>query len=515
MLKNLSIQSRLVFVIGFLSILLIAVGTIGLSSLGASNISLKNIYEKRLVPIGQLDLVVRMIDKNRMTVAESMNGDPAVVIKKMDEVEKRVVDVNKQWETYFANTVDADEKKLAMKFFEARKKFLSDGLKPTVEALRASNVQQAMELMQGAMSQYYEPMQAAMDALIKLQQDVAKNEFEKRQEIYSTVRNTSIASMVFGVLLATAIGLWLIKAITGPLREAIRVAKRVAAGDLTQRIEIDTYDEMGQLFDALKEMNDSLANTVGQVRIGSETITQASQEIAAGNADLSARTESQASSLEETASSMEELTSTVKQNADNARQANQLVVSASAYAIKGGEVVGQVVNTMGSIKDSSRKIVDIIGVIDSIAFQTNILALNAAVEAARAGEQGRGFAVVATEVRNLAQRSAGAAKEIKSLISDSVEKVDVGSKLVDQAGKTMDEIVSSVKHVADIMSEISAASQEQSAGIEEINRAITQMDELTQQNAALVEQAAAAAESMQEESRTLAQTVAVFRLNDN
>ena len=207
MLKNLSIQSRLVFVIGFLSILLIAVGTIGLSSLGASNISLKNIYEKRLVPIGQLDLVVRMIDKNRMTVAESMNGDPAVVIKKMDEVEKRVVDVNKQWETYFANTVDADEKKLAMKFFEARKKFLSDGLKPTVEALRASNVQQAMELMQGAMSQYYEPMQAAMDALIKLQQDVAKNEFEKRQEIYSTVRNTSIASMVFGVLLATAIGL--------------------------------------------------------------------------------------------------------------------------------------------------------------------------------------------------------------------------------------------------------------------------------------------------------------------
>ena len=299
------------------------------------------------------------------------------------------------------------------------------------------------------------------------------------------------------------------------MREAIRVAKRVAAGDLTQRIEIDTYNEMGQLFDALKEMNDSLANTVGQVRIGSETITQASQEIAAGNADLSARTESQASSLEETASSMEELTSTVKQNADNARQANQLVVSASAYAIKGGEVVGQVVNTMGSIKDSSRKIVDIIGVIDSIAFQTNILALNAAVEAARAGEQGRGFAVVATEVRNLAQRSAGAAKEIKSLISDSVEKVDVGSKLVDQAGKTMDEIVSSVKHVADIMSEISAASQEQSAGIEEINRAITQMDELTQQNAALVEQAAAAAESMQEESRTLAQTVAVFRLNDN
>jgi len=230
---------------------------------------------------------------------------------------------------------------------------------------------------------------------------------------------------------------------------------------------------------------------------------------------LSSRTESQASSLEETASSMEELTATVKQNADNARQANQLVVSASDFAVKGGNVVGQVVQTMGSIKESSRKIVDIIGVIDGIAFQTNILALNAAVEAARAGEQGRGFAVVAAEVRNLAQRSAGAAKEIKALIGDSVEKVDTGSRLVDEAGQTMEQIVTSVKHVADIMSEITAASQEQSAGIGEINQAITQMDEMTQQNAALVEQAAAAAESMQEQAALLAEAVAAFKLDDS
>jgi methyl-accepting chemotaxis protein len=251
---------------------------------------------------------------------------------------------------------------------------------------------------------------------------------------------------------------------------------------------------------------------VGEVRQGTDTIATASGQIAAGNMDLSSRTEEQASSLEETAASMEELTSTVKQNADNARQANQLAVSASSVAVRGGSVVNQVVGTMGSINASSRKIVDIIGVIDGIAFQTNILALNAAVEAARAGEQGRGFAVVAAEVRNLAQRSAAAAKEIKTLIGDSVEKVEEGSKQVAEAGKTMDEIVDSVKRVTDIMAEIQAASQEQTQGIEQINQAITQMDQVTQQNAALVEEAAAAAQSLQEQASGLSQVVSVFKL---
>jgi methyl-accepting chemotaxis protein len=359
--------------------------------------------------------------------------------------------------------------------------------------------------------------QKAMIAINRLVEIQQKASLEVKNKSASADKTLMVILFVIGTV-ALVIGIvcaiFITKSITTPLQTAVFVAKTVAAGILTSKVEVNGKDEIAQLLQSLKDMNESLVKTVSEVRTSTETITLASHEIASGNADLSARTESQASSLEETASSMEELTSTVKQNADNARQANQLVVTASTVAGKGGVVVSQVVHTMGSIKESSRKIVDIIGVIDGIAFQTNILALNAAVEAARAGEQGRGFAVVAAEVRNLAQRSAGAAKEIKQLIGDSVEKVDLGSHLVDEAGKTMELIVTSVKQVTDIMGEITAATQEQSNGIEEINQAITQMDEMTQQNAALVEEAAAAAASMQEQSDKLLQSVSSFKLSD-
>ncbi|MFZ6644220.1 methyl-accepting chemotaxis protein [Undibacterium sp. TJN25] len=384
--------------------------------------------------------------------------------------------------------------------------------KDAVGQALAFNSEGAVKIISGVIDPLSVRSMVEISKLVALQE---KSSAESVDASAATGKKLSFA--LYGVLLLALVlsavfTLILTRSITRPLQTALELAEKVASGDLTSQVEAEGKDEVAALLRALKAMNDSLAATVGKVRVGTETITVASQEIASGNADLSSRTESQASSLEETASSMEELTSTVRQNADNARQANQLVVSASGVAVKGGAVVGQVVTTMGSIKDSSRKIVDIIGVIDGIAFQTNILALNAAVEAARAGEQGRGFAVVASEVRNLAQRSAGAAKEIKTLISDSVDKVDQGSKLVDEAGKTMDEIVTSVQHVADIMSEITAASQEQSSGIEQVNLAITQMDEMTQQNAALVEQAAAAAESMEEQAVALAEAVSVFKL---
>ncbi|WP_426088134.1 methyl-accepting chemotaxis protein [Janthinobacterium sp. PSPC1-1] len=335
----------------------------------------------------------------------------------------------------------------------------------------------------------------------------------KIDDIASTSRNLllllSTLALAFGVVCA-----WLLTmGIVRPLRTAVDIARKVADGDLTAQIDASAKDETGQLLLALKDMNTSLLNIVGEVRSGTDSIATSSTQIAAGNQDLSSRTEEQAGSLEETASSMEELTSTVKQNADNARQANQLAASAAQVAVKGGEVVAQVVGTMQSINASSNKIVDIISVIDGIAFQTNILALNAAVEAARAGEQGRGFAVVASEVRNLAQRSASAAKEIKTLIGASVEQVNAGSMLVAQAGSTMNDIVDSVQRVSDIITEITAASSEQSVGIDEINRAIGQMDAVTQQNAALVEESAAAAESMQHQAHNLAQVVSVFKLN--
>ncbi len=353
---------------------------------------------------------------------------------------------------------------------------------------------------------------AALGSLLETEQKALDDTAAQIQQAYASGRNLLLSFGVLAIAAGVLLAWRITRTITAPLRQAVDIAERVSSGDLTSAIDTAGRDEMGQLMAALKKMNASLVNIVGQVRNGTETITTASTEIAAGNMDLSSRTEQQASSLQQTASSMDELTSTVRFNAENAHKARELARTAADTAVQGGAVVGDVVRTMDAISASSGRIVDIIGVIDSIAFQTNILSLNAAVEAARAGEQGRGFAVVASEVRALAQRSHTAAKEIAALIFDSAQQVQTGSALVGRAGDTMQEVVAAIQQVTDIMNRIADASAQQQTGIEQVNQAITQMDQVTQQNAALVEEAAAAAEAMQEQSSRLADAVAVFRV---
>jgi len=394
-------------------------------------------------------------------------------------------------------------------------KQLSDVLNKAADALRNNDTAAYAEINGRDITAKGASFSTQLEKFQKLTKDLSEDIVAQREREYNMVVWLVVVGLVAALALVLTVHFVLRSIVLTPLNRAVTLLDQVANGDLTMKIADPGRNEIGRLFASIRSMQQGLLNTVSRVRSSTDIINTGAQEIAAGNLDLSARTETQASSLEETAASMEQLTGTVKQNAENAQQANLLAHSASETAVKGGEVVAQVVDTMNAINESSKKIVDIISVIDGIAFQTNILALNAAVEAARAGEQGRGFAVVASEVRSLAQRSAAAAKEIKGLITDSVEKVDSGSRLVEHAGKTMSEVVESVRRVTDIVGEISSASREQSDGIGQVNNAITQMDEVTQQNAALVEEAAAAAQSLQTQAVTLADAVSIFRIDAN
>jgi methyl-accepting chemotaxis protein len=433
---------------------------------------------------------------------------PQAELDKAAATRARVDAILKQLEPMLAS----DKEKALMAAVTGARKVYAKSRDQLFALKKAGDADGVRKLADGLLETQFNAYLSAVQNIGAYEAGIERERVAQVQQQYHDGQNFLLA-LAGGAL---ALGAWFAYVIAGsitrPLHQAVLVAQTVAAGDLSSRIEVRSKDETGLLLQALKEMNASLVAIVGQVRSGTDTIATASGEIASGNLDLSARTEQQASSLEETASSMEQLTATVKQNGDNSRQAHTLALSASEVARKGGSVVSEVVGTMGEINASARKIVDIIAVIDGIAFQTNILALNAAVEAARAGEQGRGFAVVASEVRNLAQRSASAAKEIKELISDSVDKVEAGARLVDLAGSTMEEIVVNVRRVSDIIGEITQASAEQTMGIEQINEAILQMDRVTQQNAALVEEAAAAAASLQDQSGALAQVVSVFQL---
>jgi len=515
---NLKVAVRLSLAFGVILFFLASIAYIGWSALTSTKARLdvittennaETMYANKIR--GNLDIVARSVYSYILyTDADTRH-----------QMLKRIVDVRKDMDDSYdrlGEIVRNEKSEKATQFFSdmtARRNETRPLFSKVIALVDSGKADEATEFLKQSLQGPQDKWFAAVQGMIDLQEKENEDSINEMNQEYAFAVQFLIAAVllaiVAGSFLAWVITRGLLKQLGGEPNYAAEIAGKIAEGDLAVQIDMKAGDKSSLLF-AIKSMHDSLAKIVSEVRAGTEAIATESSQTANGTMDLSARTEEQASSLEETASSMEELTSTVKQNADNAGQANQLAVSASDVASKGGAVVAQVVETMGSINESAKKIVDIIGVIDSIAFQTNILALNAAVEAARAGEQGRGFAVVAGEVRNLAQRSASAAKEVKVLIGTSVEKVEIGTRLVDQAGSSMQEIVDSVKRVTDIMSEITVASQEQTSGIEQINVAIAQMDQVTQQNSALVEETASAAETMQYRATKLAQLVSVFKL---
>ncbi|NML61618.1 HAMP domain-containing protein [Massilia sp. RP-1-19] len=514
--SNLKIGARLglgfALVLALLA-LLAAVAGVGLASMARIETRLTQIVDDNNVKIFSISNVADNFRDISLAVSNMVvQENPAELQKQVDALAAARARYGKAKKIFLATNLNEQEKTLLARL-DAAIAFATPKVDKTVELSVAGSRVEAAQSMTMHSAPGTAAAIAVIDEIVQLEKDQAGQAAADAKTAYASARNQVLLIALIAVLAGVAVAWFITRSITRPIRAAVKVAETVASGDLSSTIDVSGRDQTGQLMPALKNMNDSLNRIVGDVRGGTDSIALGSDEIARGNLDLSARTEQQASALEETASSMEELTSTVKQNADNARQANQLAVSAQEVAVEGGQVVSQVVDTMGAINESARKIVDIIGVIDGIAFQTNILALNAAVEAARAGEQGRGFAVVATEVRNLAQRSAAAAKEIKVLIGDSVNAVETGSRLVDQAGTTMDKIVASVERVTDIMGEITAASREQEAGIEQINQAIGDMDSVTQQNAALLEEAAAAAQSLREQAGNLTHAVSVFKLD--
>jgi len=521
-MRKMNVATRLGVGFGFVALLLFIVTALGLDRMAQiksnmDDMNTNNIQIKLAASMYQTVTERALGYRNLILLADGNPKESELEIKRISDQTSKYADVQKKLSEMFTTLsgTTAEEKALMDKIkeqAEAAAPFQAKAL----ELIASNQFDEAYKLLRFDFRPVQKKWWDLLRELSNLEEKLNKDATQDSEAAYKHARTMMLA---FGALalFSSVIAAWLItrgllKQLGGEPDYAAAIANRIAAGDLTVEVVTKAHDNTSLLF-AMKAMRDSLANIVSQVRSGTDTIATASSQIASGNLDLSSRTEQQASSLEETASSMEELTSTVKQNADNASQANTLALFASDVALKGGTVVAQVVDTMDAINDSAKKIVDIISVIDGIAFQTNILALNAAVEAARAGEQGKGFAVVASEVRNLAQRSAAAAKEIKALIGDSVEKVDNGAKLVEQAGSTMEEIVDSVKRVTDIMGEITAASKEQTSGIEQINTAIAQMDEVTQQNASLVEEAAAAAESLQDQANGLLQAVSVFKLS--
>ena len=513
-LKQLRIGSRLAVAFAAVLALLLVVAAVGIGGIFQVAAGLETVYRDRTVPLAHLGELNNLSTRNRLVIVEMLRAPGFDEIKRRsDELAGNLKRGQVLLDEYLASRLTEQEKDLAQRFVAARKAYIDEGLLPVSSALATGGMSTAMSIYEEKTLPLAAKARELSDALVKLQVDEAAAEYERGHRTRATAVGMTVALAIAALVLGGGFAWLITRSITDPVRKAVEFAQAVAGGDLTSSITAEGRDEIAALLTALGQMNDGLVNIVRQVRQGADSILTGAGEIASGNADLSQRTEEQAANLEETAASMEQMNATVRQNADTAQTATQLAESASGVAGRGGEVVQKVVATMGDIAASSRKIADIIGTIDGIAFQTNILALNAAVEAARAGEQGRGFAVVAGEVRALAQRSAQAAREIKALIGHSVDNVDAGSRLVDEAGSTMTEIVGQVRRVADLIAEIGSATREQTTGIGQVSDAVAQLDRVTQQNAALVEEAAAAADSLRGQAQRMHEVVGVFKVN--
>ena len=511
-MKKLKLGTRLGLAFGLVVLLLIGITGLGIQSLGALHDGTQLIVKNRYPQVVVANDIVLQISDNAIAMRNILLiDDHEALLKEIQRIEDGEKGINASLAT-LQQMLSSDMGRKSYGEISALRATYEKGQREFLKLAATGATMDASQLLLTSLRNDQQNYINRVKGFIKGGSIVMAKSSAEASDLYHGKTVIMLVMATAAVLLACGFAFWITRSITRPVNHAVQVARSVAAGDLSSHVEVNSQDEIGQLLMALRDMNGSLLNIVSDVRGGTDAIATASSQIASGNLDLSSRTEEQASSLEQTAAAMEQLSATVKQNSDNAVQANALATSASGVAAEGGDVVGAVISTMRSIDASSKKIVDIISVIDGIAFQTNILALNAAVEAARAGEQGRGFAVVASEVRSLAQRSAAAAKEIKQLIGDSVEKVGAGTKLVEKAGVTMDEVVASVRRVTDVVSEISAASREQSEGIDQVKHAVTQMDGVTQQNAALVEEAAAAAQSLQQQAANLARIVSVFKL---